>query len=269
MRRAVALVVLAAAFGACAYEGGTTRPYRARVAAEPQATGGAELYARDCAWCHGSRGQGTDIAPDLVTGMNGPALTHFTLTTGRMPLDYPEQRMTRRDPLYDTDEIDDIVDYVEGFGQPGPDVPELDLATADLSLGQRLYQQNCAACHATTGIGGALAPSEPGELREEQVERPATIAPELHDSSAVEIAEATITGPGQMPVFHGTLSDEEVEAIVRYAVYLQDPDNPGGAPTGGIGPVAEGFIGWIPGLGVLILIMMWLGTKVGENHDRG
>lgn len=265
--RAAAVAVLLAALASCAYAGGRTTPYRPPVAAGPEhADAGKELYMRDCAWCHGRAGEGTRVGPDLVTGTNGPALTRFVLATGRMPLDVPDERVSRAEPLYDDAQVDAIVEFVEGFGQPGPDVPDVDVAAGDLGHGAELYQEHCAACHSTTGIGGALASGSAGELPDVHAERAANIAPGLHASSPEEVAEAIVTGPGTMPVFGAeTLSQHDLESIVRYVEYLQHPDDRGGAPMGGVGPVAEGAIGWIVGLGVLLLIVRWLGTKAGAT----
>jgi ubiquinol-cytochrome c reductase cytochrome c subunit len=251
---------------ACAYAGGTTRPYRPPlVQPADDATPGPDLYARDCAWCHGDDGGGTERAPDLVTGTNGPALTHFVLTTGRMPLDYAEQRMARAEPVYNVDEVSAIVDYVARLNQPGPTIPKVDVDSGDIGVGLELYQENCAACHSTTGIGGAMAPSRSDDLPERQAEDPSTIAPDLSSASAVETAEAMLTGPGTMPVFGpDTFDDAQVDSIVRYVLYVQHPDNRGGASIGRVGPVAEGMVGWLVGLGLLLVGIRLLGTKAGE-----
>jgi ubiquinol-cytochrome c reductase cytochrome c subunit len=261
------LVACGVAAGACAYVGQEPQPYRLRSVVEsPGVEGGRDLYMRDCAWCHGNEGQGTARGPDLVSGTNGPALTHFTLTTGRMPLDSPDERMRPSDPVYPPDEIADIVEFVSGFGQPGPEVPTVALETADIHLGQELYQENCAACHSTSGIGGALASGGSSQPGAGGFGGKPNVATDLHSATPTEIAEAMLTGPGTMPVFGGeTLSDEEVAAIVRYVVYLQNPDNRGGLGAGGIGPVAEGAFAWILGLGSLVAFIRWIGTRTGEQ----
>ena len=149
----LATLVLAA----CAYAGGATRPYRPSVVEADDERGGESLYSGDCAWCHGARGEGTDIAPDVVTGTNGPALTHFMLTTGRMPLAYSEQRMAPREPVYESAEVDAIVDYVVTFDdQPGTSIPEVTPAVEKVLHGLELYKEKFAACHLTSGIGVAM-----------------------------------------------------------------------------------------------------------------
>jgi ubiquinol-cytochrome c reductase cytochrome c subunit len=234
-------------------------PYRpAIVAVEEPPESGRELYLRDCAWCHGNAGEGTERAPDLVTGTNGPAFTHFMLTTGRMPLEAPDEAVERRSPEYSPAQIDEIVSYVASLGGDGPDVPEPDPAAGSLQLGAVLYQENCAACHSTTLIGGALnSPAGAGGNE--------AVAPALVSSDAREVAEAMLVGPGAMPVFGPqTFTPEEVDSIVRYIEHQKDPDDRGGAPLGHVGPVLEGAVGWIIGLGVLLVFVRWTGTRVGE-----
>ncbi len=254
--------------GACAYFDGETTPYRPPAFSENQATSeGETLYMRDCAWCHGERGEGTENGPDIITGTNGPAMTHFMLTTGRMPIDFAEERVEREEAVYNDAQIDAIVEYVDTFHPPGPDIPEPDVEEGDMALGAELYQENCAACHSSTGIGSAITTGRAKEESEGVTERASVVAPSLAESTATEIAEAMLVGPGTMPVFGPeTLTREEVDAIVRYALYLKQPDESGGAPLGLIGPFAEGAVGWILGLGAVLVLLRWVGTKVGEEE---
>jgi ubiquinol-cytochrome c reductase cytochrome c subunit len=65
-----------------------------------------------------------------------------------------------------------------------------------------------------------------------------------------------------MPRFTGNLSDAQVRDIVSYVTgSIQHPQNPGGFGLGGLGPVAEGFIGLALGVGVLALIGFWIGDR--------
>ena len=259
--RAVVLVAMVGALGACSYVGRDLDPYRPPLADAAEADG-KTLYARDCAWCHAGDGSGTERGPALDSGTNGPALTHFVLSTGRMPLDDPQERSKRRSPVYDPTEIMEIVDYVKTFGASGPDIPEVDERTEAKPEGLELYQEHCAACHAPTGVGAAIT-----SARGRDDDFPSSIiAPNLFEASRVEIAEAIRTGPGTMPVFGtGTLNEEQLDSVVDYVDYLQDPSDRGGAPAGRIGPVAEGAIGWIVGMLTLLLLIRWMGTKAGEE----
>jgi ubiquinol-cytochrome c reductase cytochrome c subunit len=183
-------------------------------------------------------------------------MTDFMLSSGRMPINHPDERVARKPSAYRPRDIQAIVNFVETFGTPGPEVPFPDPALGDLGRGADLYQENCAACHASTGIGGAL--SVGGSPKQATA-----IAPPLNLATPQEVAEAMLVGPGTMPVFGPeTFTQEEVDSIVRYVRYLQDPDNRGGLPLGRIGPWSEGAAGWILGLIPLLLLVYWIGRRV-------
>jgi ubiquinol-cytochrome c reductase cytochrome c subunit len=220
-------------------------PYRPT----PEPTGaqdGRTMYLRDCAWCHGADATGTVNGPDLMDA--GPALVDFMLSSGRMPISAPDRVVERNDPYYDAAEVEAIVRYVATIAASEPAIPELNLENADLGEGALLYADNCAACHSTTGIGAALTSGR--------------IAPPVHDATAVQVAEAVRTGPGTMPVFdENVLDEEQLGALVRYVVYLSDPSDEGGHPLGRLGPVSEGAVAWIIGLGLMIGVIRWIGTS--------
>jgi ubiquinol-cytochrome c reductase cytochrome c subunit len=257
MRRALFGSALVAVFlTGCAYFRDEPVPYRPPGVAkvEPVADG-RTLYMRDCAWCHANDGKGTERGPTLTTGTNGPAMTDFMLTTGRMPIHNPSQRVSRQPSLYTSREIQAIVAFVETFGTTGPEIPHVDPSKGNLGEGAELYQENCAACHASTGIGGALSVGgDPAQAT--------AIAPPLNVTTPLELAESMLVGPGTMPVFGPeTFTPEEVDSIARYVEYLQAPDNRGGLPMGRIGPWSEGAAGWILGFGPLLLLLFWIGSK--------
>ena len=261
MKKAIAVAALVLVMGACNYGGGDDEIFRPPgVTVAEDASGGEQLYQRDCAWCHGRDGSGTDRGPTILAGTNGPAFIDFVLSSGRMPLQHPDQRMTRGESIYSEDEIDEIVSYVETLGTEGPDIPELALEDADLAHGGVLYQENCAACHSTTGIGGALTEGKTTDDRRSRI-----VVPPVTDATALEVAEAVRVGPGTMPVFaEESFDDEDLDAIVAYVEYLKEPDDRGGASFGRVGPVVEGAIGWIVGLGLLLIFIRWIGTKRGD-----
>jgi ubiquinol-cytochrome c reductase cytochrome c subunit len=208
------------------------------------------LYQQDCAWCHGADGQGTTFGPSLV-GV-GAASADFMLRTGRMPIAKVEPQPERRAPTYTPEQIAALVDYVAALG-PGPPVPSVDPAAGDLAEGQQLYERNCAACHSSTGFGGALT----NGLQ----------APGLGASSPTEIAEAVRIGgaglrTGHMPRFGpDILSDQQLDSLVRYVDDLRHPENRGGLGLDLIGPVAEGFVAWAGVLLALLLFTRWIGKR--------
>jgi quinol---cytochrome-c reductase cytochrome c subunit len=267
--RVAVLVALlpALAAGACSYFR-EPEPYRPPASYErPDAEAlalGRRLYQRDCSFCHGNEGHGTLQGPELVTGENGPALTDFMLRTGRMPLEDPDEDVRAGDSPYDRDEIAALVAYIDdAFDQPGPAIPVVDAAAGDLAEGRAVYDENCAACHATTGIGGAMLAQRGGRTT-------GVFIPDLGRTGPTEVGEAARTGPGAMPAFgRGIIDDGQLDGVARYVDYLKDPDDRGGAPIGRIGPVAEGAVGWVLGLGALILFIRWVGTKRGQQQPGG
>lgn len=214
------------------------------LAQEPE---GAQLYEESCLSCHGPEGAGTGYGPPIEDA--GAAAADFQLRTGRMPLSDTDEQTKRKPPAFSDQEIAALVDYVASFGS-GPEIPEVDPQAGDLSHGQELFVNNCAACHGATANGGAAGVG--------------ALAPSLYASGPLDIAEAVITGPGEMPVFDFT--ERERDSIVAYLTYLQNEDAPGGADIGGIGPVPEGFIGWAVGMLTLGLVAYLIGSRV--KRDR-
>ncbi|HEX9235631.1 MAG TPA: c-type cytochrome [Actinomycetota bacterium] len=211
---------------------------------------GRYLYLRDCAWCHGSQGEGSNSGPPLI-GV-GAASADFMLSTGRMPIPAPKQRPVRAQVPYTRGQVEQLVSYVASFGS-GPAIPAVDPSRGSLSQGADLYQANCAACHSATGAGGALTNG--------------LTAPSLRLSTTVQVAEAIRIGgaglrSGNMPKFGvDALSDQQVDSIVRYVQYLRRPQDRGGLSLGHFGPIPEGAATWMIGLLALMLIIRWIGTS--------
>jgi ubiquinol-cytochrome c reductase cytochrome c subunit len=209
---------------------------------------GEQLYLTGCVSCHGVGGVGTAEYPSLV-GV-GAASADFYLRTGRMPLAYPVPQPPEKPEAYSDEEIRQLVAYVASLG-PGPAIPVVDPDAGDLAMGGELFRENCQACHNSQGIGGALSYGRQ--------------APSLLHVEPTQIAEAVRIGPGQMPVFEPeTLSDQDLNSIIRYIQYLQDPDNAGGLRIGSTGPVSEGFVAWLVGLGTLLLVIRWITRERGH-----
>jgi ubiquinol-cytochrome c reductase cytochrome c subunit len=207
------------------------------------------MYLTGCASCHGADGSGIGDWPSIRS--SGAAAADFMLRTGRMPLANPTPQAPAKPPAYDDAEIRAIVEHVATLGG-GPEIPEVDPDAGDVAEGGELYRANCAACHNAAGIGGALSGGE--------------LAPSLRHTAPTQVAEAIRVGPGQMPLFsEATLTTDEVNSIVAYVEYLQEPDSPGGAALGGAGPLSEGFVAVLFGLGVLVVACRWI-TREREDH---
>jgi len=223
----------------------------------PQAlvSAGQLLFAQTCSSCHGNEANGVGPTGEATIGPNlqgvGAATVDFWVSSGRMPAADPkaveaERRATRLTPL----QALELAAWVNSLDPSVPAVPDPHLQGADQSVGQNLFSLNCAACHTIEGSGDALAYG--------------TNAPSLQvkNITARQVAEAIRTGPANMPRFSGNMSDQQVADIVSYVTgRLQHPTNPGGFSLGGVGPVAEGFVALLIGVGGLALICFWIGER--------
>ncbi|MGK5171314.1 cytochrome bc1 complex diheme cytochrome c subunit [Geodermatophilus sp. CPCC 205761] len=207
---------------------------------------GRELYERSCITCHGDNLEGVPGRGPSLIGV-GEAAVYFQVHTGRMPLVRQEADAPDKPAVFSDEEIDQLMAYVQANGG-GPTLPSGDLRDGDLALGGELFRLNCASCHNFVGQGGALSSGK--------------AAPSLEDSTDLEIYTAMLTGPENMPVFgDNQLTPDEKRAIINYVQTIDSQADPGGAGVGRMGPVAEGLVIWVVGIGVLLFGIFWMGTK--------
>jgi ubiquinol-cytochrome c reductase cytochrome c subunit len=207
---------------------------------------GRQLFLHGCSTCHGLNGEGGTLAPSLI-GV-GAAAVDFQVGTGRMPLQDHGAEAPRKKPVFSQQDIELMAAYVASLG-PGPGIPtNLKYQSADTAFGGVLFRTNCAQCHNFAGSGGALTYGK--------------FAPTLSDATPKQIYEAMITGPENMPVFGDQqITPSQKLAIINYIQTLKSEPNPGGASLGRVGPVSEGVVGWLVGIGVLVFFTMWIGSK--------
>ena len=79
-----------------------------------------------------------------------------------------------------------------------------------------------------------------------------------------------LTGPEAMPVFSdGVLSPQAKRDIIAYVTQTRVEPNPGGFSLGRAGPVTEGLVIWLGGLGFLVLIALWITAKRRDPRPTG
>lgn len=137
-----------------------------RVARSPHGRpeNGVVIYARNCAGCHGPRGEGA----------SGPALSNpnflrfasdgFLMATMALGRSGTEMRPVKRGPQsilgLSSDEVNDVLaylrswEYASPFGGPdGQAIPHRFVIPWDLARGRQQYVSNCSGCHGVEGKG--------------------------------------------------------------------------------------------------------------------
>jgi ubiquinol-cytochrome c reductase cytochrome c subunit len=207
---------------------------------------GRELYSRSCITCHGQNLAGVPNRGPSLIGV-GEAAVYFQVHTGRMPLSRQEADAQEKPPVFSDKEIEQLMAYVQANGG-GPTLPSGDLRDGDLAEGGELFRLNCASCHNFVGEGGALSSGK--------------AAPSLLNASDMEIYTAMLSGPENMPVFgDNQLTPEDKRSIINYVQTVKYQADPGGAGIGRIGPVGEGLVIWVVGIGALLFGIFWMGSK--------
>ncbi len=205
---------------------------------------GRQLYEVHCSSCHGEHLEGSAQAPPLINVDAGDV--HFELTTGRMPAEAPFQQEYDRPPRFPPGQIDAIVAYVMTRSSGEKQLPLV--LPGKIESGRRVFEDNCQACHGATGHGASVGYRN--------------VAPELMNVNPQQIADAVRMGPDVMPRFGPKVIDDNAMGdVIAYVQYLQRfPYNPGGLQLANLGPVAEGFIAWALGIGLLVLFVRRIGT---------
>ena len=254
MKRALLVLPFAAAAVTAVLSLTAVAGQREAAGVAPLEDQGRTLYDTHCTSCHGVDGQGvSDRGPPLVT--EGPAAVDFVLRTGRMPMADPFMQANSGPVQFSDEEIRALVAYAGSFGV-GADVPNVDVESGDASNGGQIYRLNCAACHVASLSGAAIGGG--------------AAAPSLMESTPTEIAEATLVGPGPMPVF-GEFTDQDRNDLAAYIIALQQQlseDFDALRDFGGVGPVGEGLGAWLLALLPLVALTRWIGSP-HQGRDVG
>jgi ubiquinol-cytochrome c reductase cytochrome c subunit len=261
MTRGRAVILLAVMIGLWAVGMAAAQPQSGivRPTTEPPAPSvqlGAELFAGNCASCHGISGSGiSSPRPGAGNIMGaGPPLqgvgaqaADFYLRTGYMPLGSIHDQPGPNRVLLSDKEIRSLVAYIASLGS-GPAIPHPDAQAGSDSRGLELFTMHCAGCHQVVARGGYVT---------------GAVAPPLQSATATEIAEAVRIGPYLMPRFSTRqISDEQLNSIVAYVLSTRHPDNRGGWGIGNLGPIPEGLVTWWIAAPLLILACTMVGRRL-------
>ncbi|MBV8989232.1 MAG: c-type cytochrome [Solirubrobacterales bacterium] len=257
MRR-LALAIITLAFGLAGIADAQPQSGIVRPTTEPTTPSvelGAQLYAGNCASCHGIAGSGI-TSPRRGAGNilgAGPSLRgvgalapDFYLRTGYMPLPSIHDQPGPDRVLFSETEIRSLVAYVASLA-PGPAIPHPDPAAGNLSEGVQQFSLHCAGCHQIIARGGFVT---------------GAMVPPLQSVTPTQIAEAVRIGPYLMPRFSAKqITDAQLNSIIKYVVSTRHPSNRGGWGIGNIGPIPEGLVAWWIAAPLLIIACMAVGRR--------
>jgi ubiquinol-cytochrome c reductase cytochrome c subunit len=231
---------------------------------DPLAAYGFHLYGQYCLACHGANAAGRYKQPSSASGAGpgraqgqqggiGPSLqgvgalaADFYLRTGYMPLRRIGLQPRRRRVFLSEHQIRALVAYIATFG--GPPIPTPQPDRGNLSQGQALFTEHCAGCHQVLGQGGYVTGAVP---------------PALVLATPRQVAQAVRIGPYVMPKFSKrSISDRQLDSIVRYVEFTKKPTRPGGWGLGYIGPVPEGLVTWFLAMPALLVLCLILGRRL-------
>ncbi|MBI4787517.1 MAG: c-type cytochrome [Chloroflexi bacterium] len=237
---------------------------------------GKQLYAQNCAVCHGDNAEGrigARLAKDFP-GIRVEATIKQTISDGVPGSVMPAWATAKGGPLTDA-QVDDLVAFIRSLGHVAPPVPTgpataITLAPAaspvatfppgNATRGATVFAQNCVVCHGERGegrIGATLAKDWPGIKPEALID--ATTARGVPGSKM----------PGWAKTYGGPLTDQEIADAAAYIRTLKQPGaaaSPAPAtPDGGVlaSPLALVF-GAIVVLGLVVL----LGVGLAGSRSR-
>jgi len=235
---------------------------------------GAQLYAQNCAVCHGDRAQGrvgTMLAKDFP-GIRVDALLGKVIADGVPGSAMDAWSRAKGGPLTDT-EIDAIVAFIRSLGHQAPTALAQPVATAtkgalaspvatfppgDATRGDSIYSQNCAICHDERGegrIGAMLGKDWPG----------------INVESFLDATIARGVAGSKMPAWSrangGPLTNQEIADVAAFVRTLKQPGQSPpvqapGVPQGGAlgGVLALACVGVVVLVGIAVLASVLAGA---------
>jgi len=260
----IVVLVLGLVVAGGLYSAFAPKPATAETTTSQDVEVGRELYLVGCASCHGKNASGIETqsggnyGPSLI-GV-GAAAVDFQVGTGRMPLAQTAPQAPPKEPQYTDEETRQLAAYIASLA-PGPAVPDEEYtdisgkSDEEIAEGGEFFRTNCTACHNSVGAGGAL-----GDGR---------YAPPITGVEPRHIYEAMLTGPQSMPVFNDELlTPEDKRNIIAYIEKIDSAPQYGGAGLGGFGPVSEGLVGWVGGIGILVAFAAWIGANTVKAKKK-
>ncbi len=188
---------------------------------------GAQLFAQNCAACHGLHGRGGVGVPLALPDFLATVSDEFLFTTIRNGR--PGRVMPAFRSLSDA-EVRSIVAHLRSFGPAKPLAISQQPVVGDAAHGKALFAQRCAPCHGANGEGGhgtGVTFSRPRDLP--------IIPPALNNRGFLAAASDQMIKATLMNGREGTpmvsfvkqgLSEQDINDVVSYLRTFRDAVHP-------------------------------------------
>ena len=174
-----------------------------------------------------------------------------------MPLANPTSEPIRKPPLFNRAQTIAIAEYVASLGSGGPGIPTVDLKNASVGEGFSIFALELRALsHSDRCRGRPL----------ERADRAGTAR--SHQGPGRRGGQDRAGEHAALRRRNGLERSQVTDVIAYVTRDIEHSDNPGGLGLGGVGPVAEGFIGLFVGVGACVLVGFWVGDRTDVMPTR-
>jgi len=178
---------------------------------------GLQIFATQCAACHGANAEGSSIAPALNSADLRASTTDADLAR-IIEQGVPGTLMAGWGRVLTNEDITNLALLIRRWPElesAGIDIPVIESTPVDMSpeaiaLGARLFSLACAQCHGANGYGTALAPALNNQV----------FLADTPDAAIQQIIAAGVPGT-KMPAWGGRLSEADIAALTAYLRSLE------------------------------------------------
>ena len=235
---------------------------------------GAQLYAENCAVCHGVNGQGrvgATLSKDWPS-INPSAFVRTTIANGIPGSFMPAWSQAKGGPFSEP-EVDAVTAFIlswqtAGFTEfvpppatPRPPITPVPDVDGDPNHGAVLFDENCAVCHGQYGegrIGANLAKNWP------------SIRPDLTVRAAISQGIPGSAMPAWSQAHGGPLSGADIDDIVSYIMTLPSIEA-GGAVTEPTSDTKSSPFSGLAGVlvavvlfGAIVAVIIWMQRRTSS-----